>query len=118
MADLKGEWQQHPSAIEKQCAREISHALGEEYVTDPQGRRVRSRHVAVVEREGEQVPLWGYTPTATHEHMAVAFQQRRQRIVGDCRQLKLDVDSYNADFADEPIQVVLDFTDDVAEALL
>jgi hypothetical protein len=52
--------------------------------------------------------------------MELAFQQRRQRIVGDCRQLKIDIDSYNANYnaSGEPIQIVLDFTDDVTESLL
>ena len=46
----------------------------------------------------------------------LAFQQRRAQIIGDCRQLKTDVDSYNDAHADEPpIQLVLDFTRDVAE---
>ncbi len=48
--------------------------------------------------------------------MEVAFQQRRQQIVGDCRQLKTDVDSYNENAnSEQPIQMVFDFTDDLAE---
>ena len=45
-----------------------------------------------------------------------SFAQRRQQIVGDCLQLKTDVDVYNDKREpDEPIQVPLDFTLDVAE---
>jgi hypothetical protein len=45
-----------------------------------------------------------------------AFGWRRQQIVGDCHQLKIDVDVYNDQNATvEPIQLVLDFTNDVAE---
>lgn len=41
--------------------------------------------------------------------MQIAFQQRRQQIVGDCRQLKLDVESFNENRClDNPIQVVFD----------
>jgi hypothetical protein len=48
--------------------------------------------------------------------MEIAFQQRRQQILGDCRQLKTDVDSYNDNYNDaEPLQMVFDFTDDLAE---
>ena len=114
----KGGWKQHPLEAEKQCARDISRALGEEYEIDPQGRRVRTHHVAIVERDGEQIPLWAAMATATREHMALGFQQRRQRIVGDCKQVKIDVDSYNESFnaSGEPIQIILDFTDDVTEA--
>jgi hypothetical protein len=114
------DWAQHPLEAEKQCARDISRALGEHYTTDPQGRRVRTHHVATIERNGQQVPLWADMATGTREHFAIGVQQRRQRIVDDCRQLRLDVDSYNANYnsSGEPIQVVLDFTDDVAELLM
>lgn len=45
-----------------------------------------------------------------------AFQQRRQQIVGDCVQLKADVDSYNENRTPErPFQLILDFTVDVEE---
>lgn len=55
-------------------------------------------------------------PTS-REHMGIAFQQRRQQILGDCRQLKTDVDSYNENYnSAEPLQMVFDFTDDLAEA--
>ena len=49
--------------------------------------------------------------------MQKAFNQRREQIVGDCLQLKTDVDVYN-DLnigKSPPIQLVLDFQDDVAE---
>jgi hypothetical protein len=48
--------------------------------------------------------------------MELAFAQRRQQIVGDCRQLKTDVDSYNDRHPSErAIQLVFDFTNDLAE---
>lgn len=48
--------------------------------------------------------------------MTTALQQRRQQIVGDCWQLKCDADSYNENMKPtEPIQIVFDFTDDMAE---
>lgn len=48
-----------------------------------------------------------------------SFAQRRQQIVGDCYQLKTDVDVYNMkDRTQEPIQIVLDFTYDVEELQL
>lgn len=34
-------WAPQPSALIRQCAEELSRAMREEYVTDPQGRRVR-----------------------------------------------------------------------------
>ena len=54
--------------------------------------------------------------TASREHMEIAFQQRRQQIVGDCRQLKADLDSYNDNYnSGESLQMVFDFTNDLAE---
>lgn len=48
--------------------------------------------------------------------MEMAFQLRRNHIVAECRQAKTDVDSYNdAHPQDRPIQMVLDFTQDVEE---
>lgn len=48
--------------------------------------------------------------------MQISFQNRRRGIVGDCRQMKVDVDSYNDAHPDaEPIQIVFDFTMDLAE---
>jgi hypothetical protein len=48
--------------------------------------------------------------------MQKAFAQQREQIIGDCTQLKTDVDVYNTMNKDEPpIQLVFDFTDDVAE---
>ena len=87
--------------------------MREEYITDPQGRTVRAKHVACY----EQVPLWGDIRTAPREHMEMAFQQRRQQIVGDCRQLKVDVDSYNQNYnnGELPIQMIFDFTLDLEE---
>jgi hypothetical protein len=65
---------------------------------------------------GKQFTLWGDIRTATPAHMQRAFQQRRRQILGDCRQLKADVDSFNDNRRpEEPIQVVFDFTLDLAE---
>ncbi|MCW2313608.1 hypothetical protein [Rhodoferax antarcticus] len=51
--------------------------------------------------------------------MSLAFQQRRHQIVGDCRQLKMDVDSYNDNrLPVQPIQMIFDFTFDLEELAL
>jgi hypothetical protein len=105
---------QHEDLLD-QCAQQLAEAMREEYVTDPQGRRVRAKHAA---REGQAV-LWADIRDASREHMAIAFAQRRQQIVGDCRQLKADVDSFNENRAMiEPIQTSFDFTLDLMELAL
>lgn len=49
--------------------------------------------------------------------MNIALKQRREQVVGDCSQLKKDVDSYNENWnrSGKPVTLVLDFTNDVAE---
>jgi hypothetical protein len=108
----RGLWKPQPAAMVRQCADELANAMREEYLVDPQGRTVRAKHVV---RE-HQIALWADIRTASPEHMQMAFQQRRQQIVGDCRQLKVDVDSYNENYNHgEPIQMVFDFTNDIEE---
>jgi hypothetical protein len=116
-AILSGRWELPASALRRRCAEDIAAAMREEYTTDRRGRRVRLLHPATVKREhGEQLVLWDDIRTAPRGHMEISFQQRRQGIVGDCRQFKLDVDSYNDAHPDaEPIQIVFDFTMDLAE---
>lgn len=112
-----GRWKAHPMAAERRCAREIGRALREEYHTDSDGRRVRTKHAVRKRNErGQYEIVWDDIRTAPRVHMEASFQQRRERIVGDCRQLKTDVDSYNdARPDDRPIQISLDFTKDVEE---
>lgn len=112
----EGLWQPQPSALIDRCADELARAMREDYITDPQGRRVRAKHAARIEDGEGQLTLWADIRTASREHMAIAFQQRRQQIVGDCWQLKQDVDSYNENMRPvAPLQTIFDFTDDLAE---
>jgi hypothetical protein len=112
----EGLWQPQPDALINQCAEELARAMREEYITDPQGRPVRAKHAARFKIDGGQKSLWDDIRTAGRNFMEIAFKQRRQQIVGDCRQLKIDVDSYNENAnPGQPIQLVLDFTLDVLE---
>jgi hypothetical protein len=109
-------WDAPHSSVVDMCADQLARAMREEYITDPQGRRVRSKHAARVKRHGQQITLWADIRDADRGHMQIAFQQRRQQIVGDCSQLKRDVDSFNENRSrTEPIQMVFDFTQDLAE---
>jgi hypothetical protein len=100
-------------------AGDMARALREEYRTDETGRRYRVNHAVRITRGGVQMSLWAELDSAPRDYMVKAFAQRRRQIVGDCVQLKTDVDVYNDKHTDaEPIQVVLDFTEDVAEAQL
>lgn len=109
-------WVPQASALISQCAEQLARAMREEYIVDPQGRTIRTKHAARMTQAGEQLVLWADIRTAERWHMEIAFQQRRQQIVGDCRQLKVDVESYNQNGnSSRPIQMVFDFRQDLAE---
>ena len=117
----EGMWRPHPRSVIEQCASELTAAMREEYFTDAQGRRVRKKHAIRDIKElpsgkHEQICLWVDIDDATHEQMVMAFQNRRRQALGDCKQLKTDVDSYNDNNgAGEYIEMCFDFTDDLME---
>jgi hypothetical protein len=98
-------------------AGQMAQALRDEYKTDDKGRRYRVNHAARVTKGGVQYTFWGVMGFASHEHMERAFAWRREQIVGDNLQLKTDVDVYNEMVKGKhpPIQIVMDYTEDVAE---
>ena len=109
-------WQPKSSAIIDQFADQIAHAMREEYITDPQGRKVRVKHVVRMDQGGKQIGFWDDMRLAPRQHMEIAFQQRRQQVVGDCRQLKTDMDSYNENYnKGKPVQMSFNFTHDLEE---
>lgn len=98
-------------------ASQMSSALREEYKTDSKGRRYRVNHAMRVTKGGVQYTFWGVMGFASHDFMEKAFAWRRDQIIGDNLQLKIDVDVYNDMVRGKhpEIQLVLDYTDDVAE---
>lgn len=109
-------WEPPRDLVHKRCCEDIARAMREQHVRGDNGQLIRAKHVARVTRGGKQLHLWADIRKAPRSHMEVAFQQRREQIVGDCRQLKRDIDYYN-DIAgsDRPIQMVFDFRDDIEE---
>jgi hypothetical protein len=99
-------------------AADIAQVFREEYRVDALGRRYRAKHATTERRGNKTLSLWGDMddPNAPHEHFVRSFAQRRNQIVGDCLQLKTDVDVYNDKRRlVEPVQMPLDFTLDVEE---
>lgn len=112
----EGLWKPQPASIERRCAEDLARAAREEYRTDIYGRRYRARHSARIEKDGKQLSFWADIDKAPRRHMELAFSQRRRQIVGDCHQLKIDVDHYNGKNEENlPIQMVFDFTEDLEE---
>lgn len=98
-------------------AEDYSKAFREEHRRDPTtGRTYRANHAVTVSSGGKQYTIWGDIDEQPRPFMQKAFTQRREQIVGDCLQLTLDCDHFNSTHPDEePIQIPLDFSDDVAE---
>lgn len=112
----QGLFEMHRGAVIRRFAEQIAQVWHDEYMDDPQGRRIRVKHAAKYSINGVQTWLWDNMPTATHKHMELSFQNRRQLIVMDCHQLKLDVDSFNQNFnKGRAIQMVFDFRNDLEE---
>jgi hypothetical protein len=116
----QGRW--HPQARDaiKWCASELAKAARVEYETDPQGRRVRTKHarreIVTVQGERKQMVFWEDAKTATPAHMRVSLQQRRGGVLADCAQLKRDTDSFNENNKNGAhIEVSYDFTEDLFE---
>lgn len=117
----KSLWEAPPRSKINQCAAELAHAMRDDYFVDPQGRRVRRKHVfkkteLLPDGREEQLLLWIDINDATPQQMHGAFQLRRHWILDDCHQLKIDADSYNDNNSDgAKIEPVFDFRDDLAE---
>lgn len=102
-------------------AADISQFFREEYRTNGDGQRYRAKHAVRFKKGDKTMSLWADMDDqkAPREHFVRSFAQRRQQIVGDCYQLKTDVDVYNSKSPEmQPIQVPLDFTLDVEELQL
>jgi hypothetical protein len=119
-------WEPQEKNIVGQLARDLSRAMREEYYTDPQGRRVRTkyaeRRVEIVpaedgeEAKSTQKVFWADIRTDHEDHIIRALQQRRMQIIGDCKQLKTDAESFNDNHpSGKKVQLVFNFEDDLAE---
>jgi hypothetical protein len=102
-------------------AADISQLFREAYRRAPSGLHYRAMHAVKNKVGSKTMWLWADMddPNAKREHFERSFADRRRQIVGDCLQLKTDVDVYNEKGTSMPnIQMILDFTDDVAELQL
>jgi hypothetical protein len=98
-----------------QCAERIARAMRLDHVRDKRGRSVRRYYAARIREDGQLRMKWDDW-NAERPFMEVAVANRRNQILGECRQLKCDVDSYNERRCpDEPIQIEFDFTVDLRE---
>jgi hypothetical protein len=103
-------------SVVKLCREALADSLRQEKRVDAEGRVYRAKHSTRTSIGGVQLTLWADIDTAPRSFMEQSFAQRRKGIAADCYQIKQDVDHYNSErAANSPIQMILDFTDDVAE---
>jgi hypothetical protein len=99
----------------RQCAERIAKAMRLEHVKDPKGRSVRKYYSARILEDGQLKMKWDDWD-AERPFMEVSTANRRNQILGECRQLKSDVDSYNERRCPEnPLQTDFNFNVDLEE---
>lgn len=112
----QGLYRPAPRDVIKLCREALAESLRQEKRVDGKGRKYRAKHSVRINIGGVQLSLWADIDNAPRSFMEKSFSQRRKSIADDCFQIKQDIDHFNDENADEtPIQIVLDFTDDVAE---
>lgn len=112
----QGLYRPQPRDVVKLCREALAESLRQEKRIDAQGRKYRAKHSVRTNIGGVQLSLWADIDNAPRSFMEKSFSQRRKAIADDCFQVKQDVDHFNDENPTElPIQIVLDFTEDVAE---
>jgi hypothetical protein len=115
----KGLWKPRPVDMAASFAREMAECLREEMRTDKVGRRYRAKIAARITKGGLPLFVWADIDDAPRSHVEKGTAQKRQQLVDDGFRLRMDVDHYNwAHPAEEPIQLILDITEDVEERII
>lgn len=125
--DLVAEWAikmgvsvPKPKTAKELLAEQFAKAAREEHRKDPStGWSYRANHaLRVAKKDGKQFTLWVDIEEATRSQMHMSLTNRRQQMIGDGTQLKIDEKIWNLrNPTEEPIQMIMDFTDDVEERL-
>lgn len=111
-------WRMPPAlSARDRLAKDLSRAAREEMRFDPVlKQKYRVNHPYPTEPDGAQTRLWDDIDKAPRDHMSLSVQLRRRQMLGDGLQLSFDLDHWNrVNPSEAPIEVVLDFTEDIAE---
>lgn len=109
-----------PKSARELLVAQLSDAARAEYRQDSKtGLSYRANHALRGTRtDGRQYTLWVDIEDASRPQMLWSLSNRRQQMVGDAVHLKIDEMIWNGrHLTEEPIQLVMDFTDDVEERL-
>lgn len=117
-AVANGAWTPEPADMIDLCAAELKEGWQEVVITDQEGRKIRSMVSVPGEKKanGEQQWLWKHIQDATYSQMEQYATIGRRRIAGEVSKLALQIEYFNGLHPNRPpIQVHLNFEDDVAE---
>lgn len=119
-AITKGLWKPRPVDLNTSLANDLAQVLREEKRTDKAGREYRANiPVRSKAKTGETLFEWADIDDAPRTHVEKSAQQERRSIMSDCYALVMKIDHYNESHPDEePIQVVMDFEEDIEELKL
>ena len=109
-----------PKTAKELLAAQFAQAAREEHRRDPgTGWDYRANHaLRATNKDGKQLTLWVDIEDATRPQMLMSLTNRRQQMVGDGTQLKIDEKIWNSrNPKEDPINLILDFTEDVEERL-
>lgn len=111
----EGLYRPAPLDVRKMCRDAIAEGARAQKRFD--GKRwYRAKHAVTSNIGGVQLTLWAdIDKNASPSFMAKSIGLRRKSVVNDCFQMKMDVDHFNEVNPTAGIQLILDFTDDVAE---
>ena len=107
-----------PKPIEpiERLAKQLSRAAREETRFDRRtGRAYRANHSYRIPKADQQLTLWvDIDENQPRKKILKCLVMRREQMVGDALQLNLDAEHWNNEHPnEEPIQLPLDFSDDV-----
>lgn len=112
----KGLCQPNRRTIVQMFREDLATSLRQAKRLDDKGRSYRAKINVRETVAGIQMFLWADADLAPRSFVQKSAIQRRRAIAHDCFQLKQDVDHFNDERGGEnPLQLPLDFTDDVAE---
>lgn len=115
-AVTRGLYRPNLKTVVQLCREDMANALRQDKRIDEEGRTYRAKLSVRTSIGGTQLSLWADADLAPRSFIEKSVDQQRRQIASDCFQLKQNVDHFNfARGGENPIQLVLDFTDDVAE---
>lgn len=109
-----------PKSPKELLSARLAQAQREEHNIDSEtGWSYRVNHaIRRTKSDGTQFTLWGSLDDFNRDQMHLSLTNRRQQMIGDGVQLKIDEHVWNNRNPNEaPLQMVMDFTDDIEERL-